>query len=254
MQSADADPMASPAPGRARARREHYRRSDARKVGWLVGLVQAQHSHHTAPVSGKGFVGELIHLRGEVASLRAMVHQLQSALAGTTDSAPVHTSYAGDNVIFEPATDDVSEPSQSMVDLAELSARFSARRGIEADTSDNGHEGGDDELRIGHPGDTAVFRPSAQEHAQEHVQSAASRLGARAKAQTRSQPLHMAGRSGVADPHAAAPPSVAGPSSRTQAPKVCESFLPMAEQIQSASTVEQKLRLLQSSRLAKGND
>ena len=39
--------------GTATRRRAQHRRAEARKVGWLVGLLQAERSHHTSSVSTK---------------------------------------------------------------------------------------------------------------------------------------------------------------------------------------------------------
>jgi len=66
--------------GTARRRREQRRRSEARKVRWLVGLGQAAAAHHTAPKSQKAGEQADTDLKQEVAALHKMVEDLRAAV------------------------------------------------------------------------------------------------------------------------------------------------------------------------------
>ena len=169
--SNDASSVPTPAAGGASSgsalrRRSQKQRADARHVSWLAGFLQHSCSHHTG--SDTSVVAVLCE---KVQSLAMAIQVLEGqvkalAKVGNPGSHSAHTAdlrgEPGGQVRLDPpcssaadlrqhpecaidvqvthtdvfvgqVTADDSEPMQSMVDIAELSARFRAQRDMEID-------------------------------------------------------------------------------------------------------------------------
>ena len=116
--------------GAARRARERQCRAQARHVRWLIGLQQAEQSHHTAPrrpgEAAADWCGQVEALKAEVSELRGLFIALKAEA-------------------LKVAAQVSAEPPS----LTQLKADYKAKFGKEADAEDSGTEEDGDRIATG---------------------------------------------------------------------------------------------------------
>jgi hypothetical protein len=107
--------------GTAKRRRLQRERADARHVLWLISLLQAKQSHHTAN-SGRSESGELFSLESEAASVAAKLSSFKSGGAaglGVPNDAGNGSRGLHDDVCIGTAADAAAEPGHCKADIGD---------------------------------------------------------------------------------------------------------------------------------------